>query len=402
MSAGTRTVCFVSADPNGELLLPEEDVTFDVTHLVAAQSAPAMVEAIEQTGALAVCMAVDVPETLVMDTAMLLDEIRPEVSVVLLRVATPTLWQAAARHGVRDIVSPDCAASEMAAALLAALERGERVESSRATAGGAVSSRRGRVVVVLSPKGGSGKTMVASNLAVSLACSNTGETVLIDLDCVFGDIATVLGLVPDRTVGQLTALPTFDSTTLKMFLTRHDSSGLFVLAGSGTPEEGEALSDALVAQIIEMLAEDFAYVVVDTAAGLDERALAAIDHATDCVLMASMDVASIRSLAKEISALDRMGMVAQRRHFLLNRADTRVGLEVGDVETAIGMPVDAALPSSRLVPLSMNHGHAVVLDEPDSNVAQRIVGFAQRFTPRPDDPIRLPGERKPAFSLRRR
>jgi pilus assembly protein CpaE len=79
-----------------------------------------------------------------------------------------------------------------------------------------------------------------------------------------------------------------------------------------------------------------------------------------------------------------------------------VGLEVGDVETAIGMPVDAALPSSRLVPLSMNHGHAVVLDEPDSNVAQRIVGFAQRFTPRPDDPIRLPGERKPAFSLRRR
>jgi len=402
MSPALRTVCFVSVDPDGVMPLPDEDATFDVRHVVVAHSASTLADAIGQTGALAVCMAADVPEALVMDTALLLDEMRPEVSVVLLRMPTPKLWQAAARHGVRDIVAPNCGGPVLVTALLAALERGERVESSRAAAGGSASSRRGRVVVVLSPKGGSGKTMVASNLAVSLACSNTGETVLIDLDCVFGDIATVLGLVPDRTVGQLTALPTFDSTTLKMFLTRHDSSGLFVLAGSGTPEEGDALSDALVAQIIEMLAEEFAYVVVDTAAGLDERALAAIDHATDCVLMASMDVASIRSLAKEISALDRMGMVAQRRHFLLNRADTRVGLEVGDVETAIGMPVDAALPSSRLVPLSMNHGHAVVLDEPDSNVAQRIVGFAQRFTPRPDDPIRLPGERKPAFSLRRR
>ena len=129
----------------------------------------------------------------------------------------------------------------------------------------------GKVIVILSPKGGSGKTMVATNLGVALAGTNSGDVALVDLDCVFGDVASVLGMVPDRTVGQLATLPSFDSTTLKVFLTRHEQSGLLVLAGSGLPEEGEAVTSQLSGQVIDILARDFAYVVVDTAAGLDER-----------------------------------------------------------------------------------------------------------------------------------
>lgn len=401
MTASPRTVCFVSADPATPLPWIADEAPFRVERVGAHPTATEAVEAIARTQPMAVCLAADVDERLALEIARLLDERHPHISVVLWRVATPALWQAAARVGVRDIVAPTSDPHELTAALVGGLDRSER-RSSNLGAIAPSPGRHGRVVVVLSPKGGSGKTMVATNLAVSLAASNTGDTVLVDLDCVFGDVATVLGLVPDHTAGQLTALSSFDTTTLKMFLTRHDPSGLYVLAGSGTPEEGEALTDALVAQIIQMLARDFTYVVIDTAAGLDERALAAIEHSTDCVLMASMDVASIRSLAKEITALDRLGMVTQRRHFLLNRADARVGLEVGDVESAIGMKVDAALPSSRLVPLSMNRGHAVVLDEPESEVGQHILSFAQRFTPRPDDPIVLPGDRKQFFSLRRR
>jgi pilus assembly protein CpaE len=316
---------------------------------------------------------------------------------VLVRLPSPSLWADAARAGVRDIVSPDTAPETLAQSVRTAVERGERVRVARVA--DAPASRLGKVVVILSPKGGSGKTMVATNLAVSLATTNTGDTVLVDLDCVFGDVASVLGLVPDHTAGQLAALESFDSTMLKVFLTRHDPSGLFVLAGSGSPEEGEALTEKTAVQIIEMLAEEFAYVVVDTAAGLDERALAAIDHATDCVLLASMDAASIRNLSKEIDALDRLGMTTARRHFILNRADTRVGLEVADVEAAVGMQVDVALPSSRLVPLAMNRGRAVVLEDPESLVARQVRSFALRFAPRADD--NAAGIR-PRFAFRRR
>lgn len=338
-----------------------------------------LTERIDHTGALAVVLAADVPEDRAMALSHLLDETRPEVGVILVRTPSSTLWAAAAHAGIRDIVSPDAPPGDLAAAVSTAIERGERLSTSRASEMPA--ARSGRVIVVLSPKGGSGKTMVASNLAVALAATNTGEVALVDLDCVFGDVASVLGLVPDHTAAQLASLESFDATVLKVFLTRHDPSGLFVLAGSGSPEEGEALTEKMATQIIEMLSEQFAYVVVDTAAGLDERALAAIDRASDCVLLASMDVASIRNLSKEIDALDRLGVVGARRHFILNRADTRVGLEVADVESAVGMRVDAALPSSRLVPLAMNRGRAVVLEDPESAVARQLVTFAQRFTP---------------------
>ncbi|MBI4935520.1 MAG: AAA family ATPase [Actinobacteria bacterium] len=400
MTDTVRTVAVVTADPTRSLWSAEAERSLRPAFIALTEmiDAAALVTLIEHTGALAVCLAVDVPEALALETARLLDETRPEIGVVLVRPPTPELWASAARVGVRDVVSPEARPEQLVDSLVAAAERGERVRSTRPVETAPTS--HGKVIVVLSPKGGSGKTMVASNLAVSLAATGTGDTVLVDLDGVFGDVASVMGLVPDHTVGQLAALPSFDSATLKVFLTRHDQSGLFVLASSGSPEEGEALTDKLAAQIIDMLASDFAYVVIDTAAGLDERALAAIDRATDCVLLASMDVASIRNLAKEIDALDRAGMVAARRHFILNRADARVGLEVVDVENAIGMSADAALPSSRLVPLAMNRGRVVVLEDPDSPVALQLRTFAQRFTPRPDDRGR--SDPKPRFSFRRR
>lgn len=344
----------------------------------------------------AVLLGPDVPIDAALDVGRALDRAHPEVGVVLVRTASPDLWREAARAGIRDVVDPTDTAA-LVDALGAAARRSAELRAARRSA---AEAPRHRVIVVLSPKGGSGKTMVTTNLAMALATSRNGPTVVVDLDCVFGDVASVLGMVPEHTIGQLAAVPSFDGTTAKMFLTRHERSGLYVLPGSGRPEEGEAVTDQVAARLIELLTRDFPFVVVDTAAGLDERALAAIDHATDIVLLASMDVASVRNLGKEIDALDRLGLTAARRHFILNRADTRVGLEVSDVEAAIGQDIDAALPSSRLVPLSMNQGRILVLDEPDSPVARELLMFASRFTDA--DIATRSGARSSRFSMWRR
>jgi pilus assembly protein CpaE len=108
----------------------------------------------------------------------------------------------------------------------------------------------------------------------------------------------------------------------------------------------------------------------------------------------------VRNLRKEIDALDRLGLTKARRHFILNRADTHVGLEVADVEAAVGLRVAAALPSSRLVPLSMNQGRTLVVDEPDSPVARELLAFAATFLD--VDTLTRPNERASRFSLRRR
>ena len=330
---------------------------------------------IEGTGAYAACFAADVPLPLALATAQQLDEAADPTGAVLLREPTPDLWQKAARAGIRAVLPPTAEQDDISAAVRDEAARVGRIRAARDTSSG---GQQGRIIVVLSPKGGSGKTMVATNLSVALKMLTPEEVTLVDLDCVFGDVSSVLGLVPDRTIGQLAMLPSFDSTMLKVFLTQHPS-GIHVLAGSGLPEEGEAVTPDVAAQIVTTLARDVPYVVVDTAAGLDERALAAVDVATDLLFIASLDVASIRNLGKEMDALDRLGLTAARRHFVLNRADARVGLEVADVESALGMRADIALPSSRAVPLSMNQGKTLVSTEPDTAAAKQLLALARSF-----------------------
>jgi pilus assembly protein CpaE len=152
-----------------------------------------------------------------------------------------------------------------------------------------------------------------------------------------------------------------------------------VLCGAESPDEGESVTHELASRVVEMLARDVVYVVVDTPAGLDERTLAVLELATDVVLVSSLDVSSIRNLGKEIDALDRVGLLPPSRHFVLNRADARVGIEPSDVETALGMKVDTAIPSSRAIPFSMNQGRPIVLEDPKSPAARELTALTHRF-----------------------
>jgi pilus assembly protein CpaE len=347
-----------------------------------------------------VCIGDDVPLPLALEVAAVAErDHSADMTVVLVATPSSELWRDAVRAGVRDVVDPHLVDVELEPALGRALEWTARLRRESGPSAPPPPTR-GRVIVVLSPKGGSGKTMVASNLAAALGHSADGSVALVDLDVQFGDAAYALGLVPEHTIGQLSGAPSLDSTTLKVFLTRHEQSGAYVLCGAESPEEGETVTDDLAARIIELLARDVAYVVVDTPAGLDERTLAALDLATDVVLVSSLDVSSIRNLGKEIDALERAGLLPQSRHFVLNRADARVGIEPADVETALGMKIDAAVASSRAIPLSMNQGLPIVLEEPNSNVARELAKFAHRFAPAgANGDLHEP---KPGFLRRRR
>jgi pilus assembly protein CpaE len=239
--------------------------------------------------------------------------------------------------------------------------------------------------------------MFSANLAVCLAQLGAGPVALADFDVQFGDAVSALSLVPEHTLADLVSVRSLDATMLKVYLTPHVDSGAFVLCGAASPEDGDEVTDELTRRVIELLARDFAFVVVDTAAGLDETALAVIEEATDIVFLSSLDVSSIRSLGKEIQTLDRVGLLNARCHFVLNRADARVGLEVADVEAALGMTVDVAVPSSRDVPLSMNQGRPLVLDQPDSAISQEIMRFPRGLAgvPEPDRSRGLFRKKKP-------
>ncbi len=240
-------------------------------------------------------------------------------------------------------------------------------------------SRQAKVIVVISPKGGSGKTAVSSNLAVAIAQRYPGRVVAVDLDVQFGDLGTALSLTAEHTLAQLARASQIDATTVKLFLTLY-YSGLYVLAGAKDPVDADSITHAHVSQVLPLLAQNFDYVIVDTPAGLDERTLAAIECATDLLLVSSLDVTSIRSLRKELDALDHIGVKANRQ-LILNRADAKVGLNPSDAEEAIGMNISCSISSSREIPLSLNLGTPVVISEPKSVVAKQLQELSQLYAP---------------------
>lgn len=319
--------------------------------------------------------------------AALVDARCPATSVVLVTERAADVGLAALRAGVRDVLPPDAAVPE----IHAVLDRAARAARSRAGSTivaavtpdvpGDVPAGNGRVIGVVSPKGGVGKTTVATNLGVGLARSAQHATVLVDLDVQFGDVASGLNLSPEYTLPDVVHGPACaDPLALKTFLTIHET-GLYVICGSDSPEDADGISAADVSRLLAMLAREFRYVVVDTAPGLPEHALAAMDQATDLVLVTSMDVPGVRGLRKELETLDGLDMHPDSRHVVLNFAGPGNGMSVRDVEATIGRGVDVLLPTSRAVPVSVNMGVPLLQGTTRDPVAKQLRQLVDRFSP---------------------
>ena len=321
----------------------------------------------------------------VLAVAEVLDMEHPGISMVLVADRTPEVLEAALRVGVRDVVPPAGDDEELRASFDRAIDTAQRRRSAMGMDANPAGPRS-RVITVLSPKGGSGKTTIATNLALGLAGLNTGKVALVDLDLQFGDVSTAMRLMPEHSIADAArAGQALDAMSLKLLLTPHPS-GLFALCAPESPAEGEEVTADTATRAIQLLSEEFQFVVVDTSAGVTESTLAAIEVSTDLVLLCTFDVPSVRSLRKIVQALDQLGMIHQRRHFVLNRADSRVGLVTEDVEATVGMTVDVAVSSSRVVPLAMNQGSPVLESDPRSPVARQMLELTSRFSEAPVTP----------------
>ena len=310
------------------------------------------------------------------DIAAAFDHRRPDVCTVVVATPSAKTLELALRAGARDVIGPDASPEELRSAFGRALET---VARRQATTTQAPPQRPlGRLITVLGPKGGTGKTMVATNLAMSLAGGAPWQVVLVDLDLQFGDVANAISLNPEATFGDAgRAGESLTNTAVKVFLEPHPS-GFYALCAPTSPAEADEVSSTTVGHILDLLVAEFGYVVVDTAAGLDEHALAATERSTDLLLVCSTDVPSVRSMRKAIDALDLLGTKAQR-HLVLNRADARVGLSQRDIEATIGLPVDLAVPSSRNVPISLNQGSPMVEADRRSPTSRALLEFADGF-----------------------
>lgn len=309
-----------------------------------------------------------------------LDAQHPGLSIVLVSDLGTDLTLPAMRAGVRDLLHPDASIGDIRAVLQRAVHAAERSRPLR-HAITPPPPARGRVISVVSPKGGVGKTTIATNLAVGLTTFAPTSTVLVDLDLQFGDVASALDLTAERSLTDaVRATATSDSMALKTYLTQHPT-GLYVLCGSEAPADADEITAEHISDLLQMLAEEFRYVVVDTAPGLSEHTLAAMDQSSDLVLVSSLDVPGIRGLRKELLTLTELNMVPDARHIVLNLADRRHGLSPADAEATLQRPIDVLLPRHKTIATSTNQGIPLLQQPANNRLTKQLRHLVNRFAP---------------------
>jgi pilus assembly protein CpaE len=301
---------------------------------------------------------------------------RPALGVVLVRRRVDTSVLAdSLRAGVRAVVE-----NRDLAGLNAAVSRIHRVARDMRAAGNVDVLERadiGQLVTVFSAKGGCGKTTFATNIA-SLLAEGDQRVCLVDLDLAFGDVAIAMQIMPSRTIAD--AVPIADSLdreALKSLLTPY-SPRLDTLIAPIRPDVKESIPAHLIGKILDLLRNEYDWVIVDTPPAFDDQVLQAFDRSDHLALLATLDVPALKNLKLTLETLALLNYPRERWNVVINRADSKVGLSIGDVEKALGTHISAQVPSSRDVPASVNRGVPIVEEDPRNPVSQSLRRFVQQ------------------------
>lgn len=233
------------------------------------------------------------------------------------------------------------------------------------------------IIAVVSPKGGNGKTTVSSSLAVAMG--RRQPTILVDLDVHFGDVEYALRFHPvyrlDDAVRRLQENQRPDMAAL---LAGHPS-GVDALCAPSNPVEADRLDPQDAFLVVDRLAELGRPIVLDTAGGISDYTLGALDRATHVVLVSGTDVPSVQAGRKLIDTMARLEMSLTNVNLVVNRSTTRVGLSVRDVEAVLGMSAALEVPEHPSIAAAMNQGSPVTESSPQGPAARAFYDFADRI-----------------------
>jgi len=237
------------------------------------------------------------------------------------------------------------------------------------------------VITVFSTKGGAGKSVIATNLGVLLAQRSEKPVCLVDADLQFGDIAVMLKLAPQHTiVDAVSSLDRLDASLLQNLLITHESSGLRILPAPLEPAFADQIGAAEMVQIIEVLKRFCAYVIVDTPAYFNDVVLGMIEVSDDVLLVAGMDIPNIKNVKIGLQTLRLLNTPMEKLRLVLNRANSKVKLDVTEVERTLQVSADVLIPSDIVVPQSVNRGVPLVQTAKRSGVAKAMEEMADLFT----------------------
>ena len=331
--------------------------------------------------------------------------------ILMVEELSTSLLQQALRAGVRDVLAVSGDPSALAhavqrlAVLLDQMQRQAQLAPAIAPTGtvvagaseaaavptapagsdrapGALEAVNGQVLTVFSTKGGSGKSVIATALATALAQRSDKPVCLVDADLQFGDVAVMLKLIPRHTiVDAVAALDPLDAPLLGSFLVTHEESGLKVLPAPLEPAFADQVGATEMVAIIELLRSFCSYVIVDTPSYFNDVVLGLVEASDKVLLVSGLDIPNVKNVKIGLQTLRLLNTPMEKLLLVLNRANSKVKLDVGEVERTLQMKADVLVPSDVVVPQSVNKGEPVVIFAPKSSVSKSIYSLAEMFLP---------------------
>jgi pilus assembly protein CpaE len=315
----------------------------------------------------------------------------PFAQVVILSVQSDASYMRRAMlAGARDFLTKPPMIDDLTAAIrragaMAAEERNKAPGFPVVGPGGTVTSNAsqgavpqyGKIIVVYSPKGGTGKTTIATNLALAFHSDET-RTVLVDANVQFGDVAVFLNEQVKNSILDLTPrVDELDRDFVEEVALKHNATGLRILAAPPKPELADSVDSEQFGKLLEYLRQVYSYIVVDTASYLSEVVQAALDKADIIVLITTQDIPSIKNCNSFLMLADTSGIKRDRILFIMNRFDKRISISPERVGESLRQEIGVSIPfEEKIIATSINRGVPFIIDNKAQPIGKSIVTLA--------------------------
>lgn len=356
---------------------------------------------VARTGREAIDISKDVkPDVLLMDINMpdmdgiaateIIRKVVPFAQIVILSIQNdPNYMRRAMLAGARDFLTKPPTIDELNSAIrrAGAMAHDERnrtpqVSGSTTTRTGIArplgsSSAGGKVITFYSPKGGSGCTTLATNLAVCLNNEDT-SVVIVDGNLQFGDVAVFLNEQGKFSILDLTPrADELDPDIVNSVTIRHSQSGIKILAAPMKPEQSDLVSGDDFSKVLRYMRNMYSYVIVDTASALQNITASAINNSDLLILITTQDIPSIKNSRLFLDEIDALGFERKRIVFVMNKFDKRIGITPEKVSENLKQEITAVIPFEERVIVSVNRGIPFLLVDKSRPLSRAILSLAE-------------------------
>jgi pilus assembly protein CpaE len=187
----------------------------------------------------------------------------------------------------------------------------------------------------------------------------------------------MLGLEPEKTIYDFVVAPgELDSEKLAGYVTKH-GSGVDILPAPLRPEDAELVTESKLSRLLEVARESYDVIVVDTSPFFHGPMLATLDRTDELLMLCGLDVPTLKNVRLALQTLELLSFPTGSITFVLNRANSKVGMKKKEVEGALDVKIRFEVPSDRAVPLGVNRGVPPAVGDTGSDFAKAMREIAK-------------------------